>query len=220
MVPMTPAPAKESVTVVGLVTGVEVKPNEQFVVKVRQNPTDQYDLSLRTKDAALANFLMSQVGQQYQFVCGLSHWTNSQGQPVTSKWINQYAAVGQNVPAPTAPALGAPAAPTPAPAAPASSGPREDRDLKITWLSMAKGLAVECYKRLPTDQQTLDNAVKIADYWAKVAMHRGANGIPEWGEAMPGLQPTEVYSPATSPGPNPDDGAETPPPPGDDDIPF
>lgn len=201
------ASVREEVDVAGQVTGVEIKPNGRFVVKVKQNATDEYDITLHTKDQGMAQFLMGQVGQMYQFRCGLSHYNLPDGKPVTSKWINQYGVMGQDVAPPAQPTL---TTPTQLSGAEAHSpgldmaqpvrGPREDKDLKITWLAMAKGLAVECFKRLPTDQQTLDNAVKIADYWARVAIHRGQNGIPEW--ADPVLDPGDVYQEG---GPAPDE---------------
>jgi hypothetical protein len=193
------ASVREEVDVTGQVTGVEVKPNGRFVIKVKQNPTDEYDITLHTKDQGMAQFLMGQANQMFHFRCGLSHYNLPDGKPVTSKWINQYAPMGQDVAPPAQPSLltdGQPAVPTPAPV----RGPREDKDLKITWLAMAKGLAVECYKRLPTEQQTLDNAVRIADYWARVAVHRGAHGIPEWD--APVLDPSDVYQEG---GPAPDE---------------
>jgi hypothetical protein len=191
----TAAPEREEVVVSGTVEGIEIKPNGRFVVNVKQNPDDQYAMKLHTKDNDLAQFLMGQIGQAYNFRCGLSHYNLPDGKPVTSKWINEYAPAGGNVAPPPQPALTAEA---PAwtqehtqPAAP--RGPREDKDLKITWLALAKGLPVECFKRLPTDQQTLDNAVKIADYWARVAMHRSQHGIPEW--EAPVLDAEDVYVP-------------------------
>ena len=79
----------ESVVVNGTVEGVEIKPNGRFVVKVREfGSTGQYALNLNTKEQGLAQQMMGAIGQSLSFVCGLSHWTNQTGQPVTSKWIN------------------------------------------------------------------------------------------------------------------------------------
>ena len=200
--PGAPTIDREEVVVAGIVTGVEIKPNGRFVVKVKQNPTDEYDVTLHTKDQNIAQFLMGQVGMAYQFKCGLSHYNLPDGKPVTSKWINEYGPGGQNI-APPQPAMSTIGdAPPPQPTT-SVSGPREDKDLKITWLAMAKGLAVECFKRLPTEQQTLENAVRIADYWAAAAMHRGRHGLPA--VAAPSLDPTDVYQGDPGPQTDPDD---------------
>jgi hypothetical protein len=79
----------ESVVVNGTVEGVEIKPNGRYVVKVRElGSTSQYALNLNTKEQGLAQQMMNSIGQQFSFICGLSHWTNQTGAPVTSKWIN------------------------------------------------------------------------------------------------------------------------------------
>jgi hypothetical protein len=79
----------ESVVVNGTVEGMEIKNNGRIVVKVREiGSNSQYALSLNTKEQGLAQQMGNSIGQAFSFICGLSHWTNNQGQPVTSKWIN------------------------------------------------------------------------------------------------------------------------------------
>jgi len=79
----------ESVVVNGTVEGMEVKPNGRYVIKVREiGSQSNYALNLNTKEQGLAQQMGNSIGQAFSFICGLSHWTNQSGQPVTSKWIN------------------------------------------------------------------------------------------------------------------------------------
>lgn len=185
--PAPTAPAPTEVVVEGWITGVEAKNNGRFSVKVKRSAEDQYGLSLNTKDAAVVQDLMQRVGQQVRFQCGVSSWWNAQiGQQVESKWINQYAPVGQDVPMGAQPPPAAPVAAqmlppsaAPAPSTPAPQSRYPFKDECIAFQSMAKGLAVECFKRLPNDQQTLSGAVRIARYWAAEALQVGAQGLIE-----------------------------------------
>ena len=206
---------KEEVIVSGVVNGVEAQANGQFIVKVKQNPDDQYDAKLRTKDANLAQSLMGHAGQYMHFKCGLSHYTYN-NQPVTSKWINEVA-LGDPGAAIT-PSIPPTSGPAPAAAlqhgrvleenmslqAPAS---QNNRQLVITWLAVAKGMPVECFKRLPTEQQTLENAVAIIDHFTLLAVNRGEIGLPALMATPqpPAASPGDVYTPASVDG---------------DDIPF
>lgn len=221
-VPAPPGVPATSVEIVGWLTGVEAKPNGRFSVKVKRSAEDQYGVSMNTKDTAIVQDLMQRIGQQLRFQCGISHWFNQAiNQNVESKWINQYAPVGQDVPVGTPLPVPAPVAGTSPPVLPTAPAPQPSprsrypfKDEAIAFQSMAKGLAVECFKRLPTEQQTLAGAVRIARYWAAEALQIGAQGLIEQPPVpeSTGIPRTEVAETV--------DGFDQPPPPGDDDIPF
>lgn len=186
---------KEEVIVSGVVNGVEAQANGQFIVKVKQNPDDQYDAKLRTKDANLAQSLMGHAGQYMHFKCGLSHYTYN-NQPVTSKWINEVA-LGDPARSTGADEAGLTMQPAPGPtlATPAPA-PQDNRQLVITWLAVAKGMPVECFKRLPTEQQTLESAVAIIDHFTLLALNRGEQGLPALMATPqpPAASPSDVYT--------------------------
>lgn len=82
------APQAESEVVVGSVLGPKAT-NKPDTWKISVQPDgSQYEKNLWTKDAALVQQMMNRLGQRFSFMCGVSHWSNSQGQPVRSLWIN------------------------------------------------------------------------------------------------------------------------------------
>lgn len=90
---MTVAPQAETEIVHGIIQGIVQKGADKWQVEVnigQQNPR-----RLWTKDAALVGQLSMMIGQQTSFLCGISHWTNQQNQPVRSLWINGVGAGGQ-----------------------------------------------------------------------------------------------------------------------------
>jgi hypothetical protein len=89
---MTVAPQAETEVVVGVIQGIIAKGADKWQVEV--NTGQQNPRRLWTKDASLVGQLSMMIGQQTSFLCGISHWTNNQGQPVRSLWIN---GVGQAV---------------------------------------------------------------------------------------------------------------------------
>ena len=85
---MSTAPqANEPELVTGTITGVVAKGGDKWQAIVQPDGS-QYTKNLWTKDANLAGQLAQMVGQRQSFLCGSSHWTNAQGQPVRSLWIN------------------------------------------------------------------------------------------------------------------------------------
>jgi hypothetical protein len=109
---MTVAPQAETEVVSGVIAGIVAKGGDKYQVAV-QPPGSQYTKNLWTKDVNLVAGLQQMIGQHTSFLCGVSHWTNNQNQPVRSLWINgvgpEAAAVAQ---APVA------ASPPPQPVAP------------------------------------------------------------------------------------------------------
>lgn len=236
----------ESVVVNGTVEGVEIKPNGRFVVKVREiGSTSQYALNLNTKEQGLANQMMSAIGQQFSFVCGLSHWTNQTGQPVTSKWINGVAPLQggmQNQPQQQGgmqyqqpqgqppPQQGWSQQPSPQQQPVITGGPyagpvgqpqRQEQtdDAFIRRVSFLAALepAVAMLAYLPVEQHGVPALVKMADFFARTAILRGQQGF--------GQTPTQGnYNPQQ--GEYVGTGAEGSydeygtPPPGEDEIPF
>jgi len=105
---MTVAPQAETEVVSGIIQGIVQKGADKWQVEVnigQQNPR-----RLWTKDQALVGQLSMMIGQQTSFLCGISHWTNQQNQPVRSLWIN---GVGQGAAVPQAPVAQQPVAPPP-----------------------------------------------------------------------------------------------------------
>ena len=212
------APAPDSVVVEGFVAGVEAKQNGRFSITIKKDATEQYGTKLNTKDVTIAQDLTNRMGQFLRFQCGISNWTMADGTPVASKWINQYSPLGQDFTPAAAPVppvgvgatlspMAPAAAPAPAPA-PSSRSRFPFKDETIAFQAMAKGLPTECFKLLPADQQTLENAIRIARHWAAEALQIGAQGL---------TAPTAPTPPAA---PLAEDDFDRPPPPGDDDIPF
>lgn len=195
----------ESVVVNGSVEGIEVKPNGRYVVRVREHgSTSQYPLSLNTKEQALAQQMMNAVGQSFSFICGLSHWTNQNGQPVTSKWINGVAPIqGQPQPQPTPqPQPQWSGAAPPQPPQPPQSPPGATNDAfirRVSWLA-AVPAAVAALDHLPEEQRTVPALVKMTDFLAQTAIARGehgfdTNGSPDlmYGDPGPQQTPADDY---------------------------
>ena len=84
---------QESERVSGTVTGIVVKGADRWQVTVMPQGS-QYARNLWTKDGALVNDMQMRVGQAFDFLCGISRWTNASGQPVRSLWINSVGAFG------------------------------------------------------------------------------------------------------------------------------
>jgi hypothetical protein len=80
--------AQETEVVQGTIVGIIQKGPDKWQVAVKSDPNSQYDRKLWTKDQALINQLSTMIGSQQAFMCGISHWTNAQGAPVKSLWIN------------------------------------------------------------------------------------------------------------------------------------
>lgn len=226
----------ESVVVNGTVEGVEIKPNGRFVVKVREiGSTSQYALNLNTKEQGLAQQMMGAIGQQFSFVCGLSHWTNQTGQPVTSKWINgvaplqgqpQFQGQPQQQYAPPQPQP-SPAynAPQPTPTfthpvgqqAPPQQQPQTDDAFirRVSWLA-AVGPAVDALAYLPESERTVAALVKMTDFLARTAILRGQQGFDNMAAPSGGSDYHPGYA-AQGADPGPQQGD---PGPDYDEIPF
>jgi len=228
----------ESVVVNGTVEGVEIKPNGRFVVKVREyGSSSQYSLNLNTKDTGLAQQMMGAIGQSFSFVCGLSHWTNQSGQPVTSKWINGVAPMqgqpqmqqqpqqqgwsgvnpGQAQQAvATGQAQWAPQPQTPPPPPPQPQEVTDDAFIRRVSFLAALEPAVAMLAYLPEDQHGVPALVKMADFFARTAIQRGQNGFAQ----NPAQPPQHGYAHEYD-GPPPEQQPDPGSPDGDDeDVPF
>lgn len=78
---------QETEVVTGVIAGITQKGPDKWQVAVQQAGS-QYSKNLWTKDADLIGQLSQMIGQPASFMCGASHWTNQQGAPVRSLWIN------------------------------------------------------------------------------------------------------------------------------------
>jgi hypothetical protein len=87
-------PQADTEVVSGQVVGVIVKGQDKWQISVQQ-PGSQYTRNLWTKDAGLVNQMQQSIGMHFDFLCGASIWTNQQGQPVRSLWVNGLSAPGQ-----------------------------------------------------------------------------------------------------------------------------
>jgi hypothetical protein len=214
---MTVAPQADTEVVTGIVQGVVAKAVDKWQVEV--NTGQQNPRRLWTKDADLVQQMMGLIGQQLSFMCGKSHWTNSQNQPVVSLWINGYGQPGSiaQAPAPVQqPVMQQPVVPQYAPpvqqqplvqqmpAAPTQTmqqpSQRDVTEDKIHRQTATK-VAVHLLKHLSPEDQTFTNLITLSE--RLVAYYD--NGV-SWPQ-----QPTNMND--GDPGPQ---GA----PHTDDDIPF
>lgn len=236
----------ESVVVNGTVEGVEIKPNGRYVVKVREiGSTSQYALNLNTKEQGLAQQMMNAIGQGFSFICGLSHWTNQSGQPVTSKWINGVAPLQggmqqqpmQQQPQQMQPQMqpqqmqpqqqfvpqAQPMQQQPSPQFQQSSPQADERPTddpyirRVSWLA-AVPAAVAALDHLPEDQRTVAALVKMTDFLAQTAIRRGQQGFGQQAPAQQ-AQPQQAQPDYGDPGPQAGDPMYQQAP-DDDDIPF
>lgn len=172
---MTVAPEADTEVVTGTVQGIVQKAADKWQIEVnigQQNPR-----RLWTKDAGLVSQMATMIGQHLSFMCGVSHWTNQQQQPVRSLWINGYGQAGQvQQPVPAPPQVPVqpqqspmqPAQPMPVPQqwpapaqqdAPVSAAVREERILR----EAASGVAVQLLKHLHPDDQNFGNLIKLSE---------------------------------------------------------
>jgi len=188
---MTVAPAADTEIVQGVIQGIVQKGADKWQVEV--NVGQQNPRRLWTKDAGLVQQLSMMIGQTTSFLCGVSHWTNQQNQPVRSLWINgvgQGAAVPQAAmqPAAAAPPTAAPQQPWPAVPQPvqaqlpppptvvqpmavpmgpvAHMGPsRSEWDIKEERIhrQTATKVASILISHVPAEQRTLDNVLALAE---------------------------------------------------------
>ena len=90
----------DSEVVTGVVTGIIDKGGDKWQVAVKTDPSSQYSKNLWTKDGDLVHQLRQLFGTAMSFQCGVSHWTNAQGAPVRSLWINGVGPAQHSVAAP------------------------------------------------------------------------------------------------------------------------
>jgi hypothetical protein len=84
---MSETEQNETELVSGVIEGVTQKRPDTWQVAVKPEGS-QYAKNLWTKDSELVTALSAKLGQHGAFVCGVSHWTNSEGKPVRSLWVN------------------------------------------------------------------------------------------------------------------------------------
>lgn len=221
---MTVAPQADTETVTGIVQGIVQKAADKWQIEV--NVGQQNPRRLWTKDPQLVQQMMGLIGQNLSFMCGVSHWTNQQNQPVRSLWINGYGNPGsiaqappQQQPTPQSmnawqqpqqpvmqQPMAAQAQPVPQMAAPVQLAPQNDTEDKIHRQTATK-VAVHLLKHLKPEDQTFENLIKLSErlvayYDSGVAWPQSDGNNPEPGAGVSG-----------DPGPQ---GA----PHTDDDIPF
>jgi hypothetical protein len=230
---------REQEQIIGTVASVVQKGADKYQAVVAPDGS-QYTKNLWTKDAALIGYLSAQIGNRLAFLCNVSHWTNNQNQPVRSLWIErvdppvvgapalagpqpqafpapQQAAFPQQPPQqqpfPAPPQQSAVVQPvvTPMVAQPFNDDPKQGKIHRQTGSKVAAILL----GYLPEGERTLTNLLVISD--RLVAYYD--NGLPAaetvedlMARAMPQSMDTAA---ATGEG-----YANTPPPYGDDDIPF
>ena len=216
---MTVAPQADTETVTGIVQGIVQKAADKWQIEV--NVGQQNPRRLWTKDAELVQQMMGMIGQTLAFMCGKSHWTNNQNQPVTSLWINGYGAPGAmpqqpvmqqpQYPQPPVQQPGAWAQNTPAPqpvqpmAQSQPQAPQQDvREEKIHRQTATK-VAVHLLKHLKPEDQNFQNLIALSE--RLVAYYDSGVAWPQQEQGQAQGQPS------ADPGPQ---GA----PHTDDDIPF
>lgn len=79
---------REQEVVAGTVAGVTKKAADQWQIEVAVEGS-QYPKKPRTKSAAVVDQLEGMLGQRVQILCNVSHWTNSEGKPVRSLWVEK-----------------------------------------------------------------------------------------------------------------------------------
>jgi hypothetical protein len=84
---MSTTEQKETEYIAGTITGIVQKGADKWQVVVQPDGS-QYTKNLWSKDAELVAALSEKIGAHGAFVCGVSHWTNNEGKPVRSLWID------------------------------------------------------------------------------------------------------------------------------------
>ena len=119
--------------VAGVIEGVTQKKPDTWQIVVKPDGS-QYSKNLWTKDGELVGRLTPLIGQHRAFVCGVSDWTNAQGNPVRSLWINEIQE-GDAVPPSSPPGTASPSSGPPR--APAAPGPDWDAKERRDYRSRA-----------------------------------------------------------------------------------
>lgn len=231
----------ETEVVSGIIAGIVAKGGDKYQVAV-QTPGSNYTKNLWTKDVALVQALQQVIGTQQSFLCGVSHWTNNQNQPVRSLWINGVgpeAAAAAQAPAATPPqqpvAQGFPAQASPPqhvhvqPQAHlmqamqqqpvATVQPRHDdvRERRIHRQTASK-VAVDLLKFLEPQHHTFDTLLQLSERLVAYYEHgmiQEQQQLPQ-GNGPTGGGPGYGWEPGMG-DPGPEQGYQAP---GDDDIPF
>lgn len=197
---MSTTDQQETEVVTGTVIGTVQKASDKWQVEVLPDGRDYGSNPRRlwTKDPNVPGQMAGLIGQRLSFMCGVSNWTNNQGQPVRSLWLNGYgqpgaAPMGQQAvasaspqpqawqPAPTGPVPTPQAQPAPA-YSPAQA--QDDRELKIHRQTASK-VAVNLLRFLLPEQQTFANLLAISErlvaYYDHGAPGTG-QGSADWGD--------------------------------------
>ena len=192
---MTVAPQAETEVVTGIIQGIVQKGTDDYgnpdKWQVEVNTGQQNPRRLWTKDANLIGQLSAMVGQQQSFLCGKSHWTNDQGAPVTSLWVNGVGPADgfqQQSQAPAQPQQQWPAQAQPQQSWPAQQQPstlpipqqaptvvqpavvtsqdgrvsEAEREKRIHRQTASKVAGI-LLSHLPQEQRTLDNVLRISE---------------------------------------------------------
>jgi type IV secretory pathway VirB10-like protein len=234
---------REQVQVIGTVQGAVQKSAENFQIQVvpdgGTNPKN-----LWTKDQQMVvPYCMSQIGNRLAFLCNVSHWERG-GQQVTSLWIEQVGPPAVGSPALAGPPMAQPMA-QPQPAAQAFPPPaqpqpvvvqpqvqpmqapvvqQDDREGKIHRQTAAK-VASTLLGYLPEGERNLATLFVISERlvaYFNTGLAQAENLDQLMARAMPrSMDDTHGGSHGGYDAAAAGQGyANTPPPPGDDDIPF
>lgn len=223
---------REQEQIIGTVTGVVQKGADKWQAVVAPDGS-QYTKNLWTKDIASVQYLTSMIGQRLAFLCNVSHWTNNQGQPVRSLWIDQVGPPGVGSPAMAGPqpqpqqqgGWNQPAQPqqnavvqpvvTPMVAPAPQQAPQEDQREKKIHRQTASKVAAILLSNLPQEERNISTLLVISERLVSYY----DSGLPQaetLDELMTRAMPQGMESPAAQ-----GTGYQnTPPPAGDDDIPF
>jgi len=224
------ADQREQEHIIGTVVQIVQKQGGKFQAQV------QPDGAANTKNLWIGEdkaqeflpFLSSQIGNRLAFLCNVSHWTNQQHQQVRSLWIDQIGMPQAGppaqavVPPPTTATMvhppatvGQPVVVQPTVEPMVAQAPQQDlREQKIHRQSASKVAAI-LLGYLPEGERTLSTLLVLSE--RLVAYYD--TGMPAaetldqlMNRAMPASM-DEAAAQGTGYG-------NTPPPPGDDDIPF
>ena len=174
-----PAQQSDSEIVTGAVVGIIDKGADKWQVAVKTDPASQYSRNLWTKDGDLVHQLRQLIGTAMTFQCGVSMWTNQQGKPVRSLWINGVGPAVQGAPqqqpqqaqpqtqglenlAAMQPQQAQPQAQPMAAMQPATPPQSDDRESKIHRQTASKVAAI-LLGYLGPEERTLDTLLSVSE---------------------------------------------------------
>jgi flagellar biosynthesis regulator FlaF len=122
---MSETTERETELITGTITAIVQKAADKWQVVVQPDGS-QYDKNLWTKSAETVDALSKLIGEHRAFVCSVSHWTNNDGKPIRSLWLDHYTEQTES-PNPTT------AVAHPAPNANAGSASPQTQKADVDW---------------------------------------------------------------------------------------